>query len=156
MINLSDIKLNNIRKTFNVNVNGEIEEVVIFNLLGNERENLKEKLLKLGSEGKDGLDLVEEVYTDVIIECTNIVIDENVVDVLNNPSADLLIVMQEIYDIIHEIQIEIAMQNYQQLCQLEGLKFTELNLLKAQKIELLTQECEKIKKENEEFQKEVN
>lgn len=155
MINLSDLKLKEIRKSIDVTINDEIQEINIFNPNQEQREAIKNKIQQLNEEGKDGLDLLEDVFNDVFSELTNIVVDENVIDVLNAPSGNMLIVMQEVFDIINEIQVEVSMMAYQQLCQLESLKYSELSLLKAQHIELISGRCEKVKSEMDDFKKNI-
>lgn len=147
MINLKSLKLDKIRKTFMTEINGEMKEIVIFNLLDEERENFKNKIKELNKSGLKGRDLVEEIFTDVFINATNIVVDEDMIEVLNNPSEDILKVMQEVYDIIHEIELEVAIVNYQQLCQLESIEYTKLTLLKAQHLKMIQGDVNKLEEE---------
>ena len=147
MISLKSLKLDKIRKTFMTEINDEMEEIVVFNLLDEERENFKNKIKELNENGLEGRDLVEEIFTDVFINATNIVVDEDMIEVLNNPSEDILKVMQEVYDIIHEIELEVAIVNYQRLCQLESIEYTKLALLKAQHLKMIQDDVNKLEKE---------
>ena len=156
MISLKSLKLDKIRKTFITEINGEMEEIVIFNLLDEERENFKNKIKKLNENGLKGQDLVEEIFTDIFINATNIVVDEDMIEVLNNPSEDILKVMQEVYDIIHEIELEVAIVNYQRLCQLESIEYTKLALLKAQHLKMIQDDVNKLEKEINESTKGVD
>ena len=133
-----------------------MEEIVIFNLLDEERENFKNKIKKLNENGLKGQDLVEEIFTDIFINATNIVVDEDMIEVLNNPSEDILKVMQEVYDIIHEIELEVAIVNYQRLCQLESIEYTKLALLKAQHLKMIQDDVNKLEKEINESTKGVD
>lgn len=156
MINLSDLKLKEIRKSIDVDINGEIQEINIFNPNTEQREEIKNKIEKLTEDGKEGLGLIEDVFNDVFSELTNIVVDENIIDVLNAPSGNMLIVMQEVFEIIREVQLEVAMINYQNLCQLESLKYNELSLLKAQHVDLISKDVEKVQCEIDKFKKGVD
>lgn len=153
MINLSDLKMEKVRCTFDVDINGQIEEVVIFNLIGEERQELKDKIAELGKAGLEDGDLFQEVYTNVFMDCTNIVVDEDIIDVINAPKSDMLRVLQEVYEIIHEIEVEQAIDNYQQLCKLETIEYTKLSLLKSEHIQLLQGETKKVEKEIKKIKK---
>lgn len=155
MVKLSDLKLKEIRKSIDVDINGEIQEINIFNPNSEQREEIKTKIQKLTDEGKEGLVLIEDIFNDMFSELTNIVVDENIIDVLNAPTGNMLIIMQEVFEIIREIQVEIAIMNYQNLCQLESLKYSELNLLKVQHIELISKDVEKVKAEIDNFKKNI-
>ena len=154
MVNLSDFKLENIRKTFDVNINGETQEIVIFNALGKDRQNIKDRLSELSQDGLEGTELVEKIYTDIFINHTNIVVDEDIIDVLNAPTGNMLKVMQEVYDIIYEIQTEMAMEKYRMLCDLESTEYAKLMLLKTQETLLITEECKKVEKNIKNLKKE--
>ena len=154
MVNLSDFKLENIRKTFDVNINGETQEIVIFNALGKDRQNIKDRLSELSQDGLEGTELIEKIYTDVFINHTNIVVDEDIIDVLNAPTGNMLKVMQEVYDIIYEIQTEMAMEKYRMLCDLESTEYAKLMLLKTQETLLITEECNKVEKNIKNLKKE--
>ena len=154
MVNLSDFKLENIRKTFDVNINNETQEIVIFNVLGEDRQNIKDRLSELSQDGLEGTELVEKIYTDVFINHTNIVVDEDIIDVLNAPAGNMLKVMQEVYDIIYEIQTEMAMEKYRMLCDLESTEYAKLMLLKTQETLLITEECKKVEKNIKNLKKE--
>lgn len=156
MVKLSDLKLKEIRKSIDVDINGEIQEINIFNPNSEQREEIKTKIQKLTDEGKEGLVLIEDIFNDMFSELTNIVVDENIIDVLNVPTGNMLIIMQEVFEIIREIQVEMAIMNYQNLCQLESLKYSELNLLKVQHIDLISKNVEKVKTEIDKFKKGVD
>ena len=154
MINLSDLKADKIRKTFNVDINGDIQEVVIYNLLGEERNELKNKLSEVAQKGLEDIKLIEEVYTDVFMNCTNIVIDDELIEVLNAPTGNMLKVMQEVYDIIYEIQTEEMLEKYRNLCDLQSTEYAKLMLLKTQETLLVTEECKKVDKNIKKLEKE--
>ncbi|MDU6996602.1 MAG: hypothetical protein E6356_17240 [Terrisporobacter othiniensis] len=155
MVNLSDLKLKEIRKSIDVDISGEIQEINIFNPNTEQREEIKNKIQKLTEEGKEISVLIEDVFNDMFSELTNIVVDENIIDVLNAPTGNMLIVMQEVFEIIREVQLEVAMVNYQNLCQLESLKYNELSLLKAQHVDLISKDVEKVQGEIDNFNKNI-
>ena len=156
MINLSDLKLDKTRKTFTVDISEDMQEVVIYNLAGEERQKLKDKMVELSQEGLEGNNLIEEVYTDIFMNCTNIVVDDNVLEVLNAPTGGMLKIMQEVYDIIHEIQVEAMMEKYRILCDLEQVEYAKLMLLKTQETLLITEECKKLDKNIKKLEHEFN
>jgi hypothetical protein len=155
MINLSELKMEKIRCSFDVDINGVTEEVVIFNLVGEEREEIRNKMIELTQQGLTEEEVVQELYTDVFIQCTNIVVDEDIIEVLNAPKLDMLKVLQEVNEIIHEIEMEQLIENYQNLCQLETIEYTKLTLLKSEHLELIARETNKVEKEIEKFKKGV-
>ena len=155
MVNLSELKMEKIRCTFDVDINGIAEEIVIFNLIGEEREEVKNRMIELTQQGLTEQEIVQEMYTDVFMQCTNIVIDEDIIEILNAPKLDMLKVLQEVNEIIHEIEMEQLIENYQNLCQLETIEYTKLTLLKAEHLELIARETNKVEKEIEKFKKGV-
>lgn len=156
MINLSDLKMNKIRKTFEVDINGDIQEVVIYNLLGQERNELKNKLSEVAQKGLEGTELIEEIYTDVFMNYTNIVIDDELIEILNAPTGNMLKVMQEVYDIIHEVQTEEMLEKYRTLCDLQSTEYAKLMLLKTQETLLVTEECKKVDKNIKKLEREFS
>lgn len=156
MINLSDLKADKIRKAFNVDINGDIQEVVIYNLLDEERNELKNKLSEVAQKGLEDIKLIEEVYTDVFMNCTNIVIDDELIEVLNAPTGNMLKVMQEVYDIIYEIQTEEMLEKYRNLCDLQSTEYAKLMLLKTQETLLVTEECKKVDRNIKKLEKEFS
>lgn len=155
MINLSDLKLKEIRNSFEININGEIQEIVIFNLLNDDRQNIKNKISELNQKGLEGKELVEELYSEVFMECTNIVLDDHTIDVLNNPTSDMSKVMQEVSEIIYEIQTETMMEKYQMMCNLRSTEYAKLMLLKTQETMLITQKCKETEKNIEDLKSEL-
>lgn len=155
MVNLSDLKLKEIRKSIDVEINGEIQEINIFNPNNEQREYMRNKIQELTDEGKEISVLIEDIFNDMFSELTNIVVDENVIDVLNAPTGNMLIIMREVFEIIREVQLEVIMVNYQNLCQLESLKYNELSLLKAQHIELISKDVEKVQCDIDNFKKNI-
>ena len=102
-------------------------------------------------------DNIEDIYNILFPICTNIEVDEDIIDVLNNPNKDMILVLNEVREILDEIYLEILLNQSQQLSEIEKGLILKNNLLRSEKIELLGKDCKKIeeeinimKKENEE------
>ena len=153
----SDFKLEKIRKEFVVEINGEIEKITVYNILNEEREDVRLKLEDI-IDGKTehtlDIDDIEEIYNVLFPICTNIEVDEDIIDVLNNPNKDMILVLNEVREILDEIYLEVLLNQSQQLSELEKGLVLKRNLLKGEKIELLADDCKKLEKEVEELKKE--
>lgn len=154
---VSDFKLEKVRKEFVVEINGELEKVTVYNILNEEREEIRLQLEDI-IEGKTEHTLdaedIEDIYNILFPVCTNIEVDENIIGALNNPNKDMILVLNEVREILDEIYLEVLLNQFQQLTELEKGLILKRNLLKGEKIELLTKDCEKLKKEIEEIKKE--
>ena len=153
---VSDFKLEKVRKEFVVEINGELEKVTVYNILNEEREEIRLQLEDI-IEGKTEHTLdaedIEDIYNILFPVCTNIEVDENIIGALNNPNKDMILVLNEVREILDEIYLEVLLNQSQQLTELEKGLILKRNLLKGEKIELLTKDCEKLKKEIEEIKK---
>lgn len=154
---VSDFKLEKVRKEFVVEINGELEKVTVYNILNEEREEIRLQLEDI-IEGKTEHTLdeedIEDIYNILFPVCTNIEVDENIIGVLNNPNKDMVLVLNEVREILDEIYLEVLLNQSQQLTELEKGLILKRNLLKGEKIELLTKDCKKLEKEIEEIKKE--
>ena len=154
---VSDFKLEKIRKEFVVEINGELEKVTVYNILNEEREEIRLQLEDI-IEGKTEHTLdtedIEDIYNILFPVCTNIEVDENIIGALNNPNKDMILVLNEVREILDEIYLEVLLNQSQQLTELEKGLILKRNLLKGEKIELLTKDCKKLEKEIEEIKKE--
>lgn len=155
---LSSFKLEKIRKEFVIDIGGELEKITIYNILDEDREEIREKIEFIVKD-KDVLDAddIEDIYNILFPICTNIEVDEDIIDVLNNPNKDMILVLNEVREILDEIYLEILLNQSQQLSEIEKGLILKNNLLRGEKIELLSKDCKKIeeeinimKKENEE------
>lgn len=154
---VSDFKLEKVRKEFVVEINGELEKVTVYNILNEEREEIRLQLEDI-IEGKTEHTLdeedIEDIYNILFPVCTNIEVDENIIGVLNNPNKDMVLVLNEVREILDEIYLEVLLNQSQQLTELEKGLILKRNLLKGEKIELLTKDCKKLEKEIEEIKEE--
>lgn len=155
MVNLSDLKAKEIRKSIDVNINGDIQEIVVFSATQEVKDKLKAKIGELEKQELDRDVFLSELLTDIITECTNIVVDEDMIEVLNNPTGDMLIVLHEVLSIIHDIEIEISLETYQQLCHMESIEYAKLNLLKAEQVQLINEDSKRVEKEINKVKKPV-
>ena len=154
---VSDFKLEKVRKEFVVEINGELEKVTVYNILNEEREEIRlqlEDIIEGKTEHTLDVEDIEDIYNILFPVCTNIEVDENIIGALNNPNKDMILVLNEVREILDEIYLEVLLNQSQQLTELEKGLILKRNLLKGEKIELLTKDCEKLKKEIEEIKKE--
>lgn len=154
---VSDFKLEKVRKEFVVEINGELEKVTVYNILNEEREEIRLQLEDI-IDGKTEQTLdaedIEDIYNILFPVCTNIEVNENIIGVLNNPNKDMILVLNEVREILDEIYLEVLLNQSQQLTELEKGLILKRNLLKGEKIELLANDCKKLEKEVEELKKE--
>lgn len=145
---ISELKLNKIRKEFLVDINGDVEKITVYNLLGEERGNVIDVIQDMVLE-KDTLDDedVEKIYNIIFPLCTDLEFDERIVNVINNPSVDMVRVINEILEIYNELYVEILYAQIRRMAEIEQATLTKYLLLKTQKIELLNQDCYSLEKE---------
>lgn len=145
---LSDFKLEEVRKEFVVDINGEVEKVTVYNILDEEREEIRNKISEIIKD-KNVLEAeeVEEVYNILFKTCTNIEVDEETIDTINNPNKDMILILNEVKEILDELYLEVLLNQSQQLSEIEKGLVMKRNLLRGEKIELLGRDCKRIKNE---------
>ena len=115
---VSDFKLEKVRKEFVVEINGELEKVTVYNILNEEREEIRLQLEDI-IEGKTEHTLdaedIEDIYNVLFPVCTNIEVDENIIGALNNPNKDMILVLNEVREILDEIYLEVLLNQSHQL-----------------------------------------
>lgn len=154
---VSDFKLEKVRKEFVVEINGELEKVTVYNILNEEREEIRlqlEDIIDGKTEHTLEVEDIEDIYNVLFPVCTNIEVDENIIGVLNNPNKDMILVLNEVREILDEIYLEVLLNQSQQLSELEKGLVLKRNLLKGEKVELLAKDCKNLEKEIEEIKKE--
>ena len=104
------------------------------------------------NEKKDS-EIAEELYTDILMYCTDLEVDEPIVETLSNPSGDLLYLMRDVMDIFNELQMELLLNQYNTLNELEKLNYSQLMVLKSQKIDMITKKSKQIQNEIDELKK---
>lgn len=150
---ISELKGNHLRNSFIFSINDEIREVNVFNPTQEQREILLNKIKELTNNDKNDSEIAEELYTDILLNCTNLEIDEPIVDVLANPTGNLLLLMRDIVDIFNELQMEMLLNQYNAINELEKLQYTQLMILKSQKVDIIKKKAEKIQDEIDELKK---
>ena len=150
---ISELKGNHLRNSFIFSIDDEIREVNVFNPTQEQREILLNRIKELSNNDKNDSEIAEELYTDILLNCTDLEIDEPIVDMLANPNGHLLLLMRDIIDIFNELQMEMLLNQYNAINELEKLQYTQLMILKSQKIDIIKKKAEKIQDEIDELKK---
>ena len=150
---ISELKGNHLRNSFIFSINDEIREVNVFNPTQEQREILLNRIKELTENDKNDSEIAEELYTDVLLNCTDLEIDEPIVNVLENPTGNLLLLMRDIVDIFNELQMEMLLNQYNAINELEKLQYAQLMILKSQKVDIIKKKVEKIQSEIDELKK---
>lgn len=150
---ISELKGNHLRNSFIFSIDDEIREVNVFNPTQEQREMLLNRIKELSNNDKNDSEIAEELYTDILLNCTDLEIDEPIVDMLANPTGNLLLLMRDIIDIFNELQMEMLLNQYNAINELEKLQYTQLMILKSQKVDIIKKKAEKIQDEIDELKK---
>lgn len=150
---ISELKGNHLRNSFIFSIDDEIREVNVFNPTQEQREMLLNRIKELSNNDKNDSEIAEELYTDILLNCTDLEIDEPIVDILANPTGNLLLLMRDIIDIFNELQMEMLLNQYNAINELEKLQYTQLMILKSQKVDIIKKKAEKIQDEIDELKK---
>lgn len=150
---ISELKGNHLRNSFIFSIDDEIREVNVFNPTQEQREILLNRIKELSNNDKNDSEIAEELYTDILLNCTDLEIDELIVDMLANPTGNLLLLMRDIIDIFNELQMEMLLNQYNAINELEKLQYTQLMILKSQKVDIIKKKAEKIQDEIDELKK---
>ena len=150
---ISELKGNHLRNSFIFSIDDEIREVNVFNPTQEQREILLNRIKELTSNDKNDSEIAEELYTDILLNCTDLEIDEPIVNILANPTGNLLLLMRDIIDIFNELQMEMLLNQYNAINELEKLQYTQLMILKSQKVDIIKKKAEKIQDEIDELKK---
>lgn len=150
---ISELKGNHLRNSFIFSIDDEIREVNVFNPTQEQREILLNRIKELTNNDKNDSEIAEELYTDILLNCTDLEIDEPIIDMLVNPTGNLLLLMRDIIDIFNELQMEMLLNQYNAINELEKLQYTQLMILKSQKVDIIKKKAEKIQDEIDELKK---
>lgn len=150
---ISELKGNHLRNSFIFSIDDEIREVNVFNPTQEQREILLNRIKELTNNDKNNSEIAEELYTDILLNCTDLEIDEPIIDILANPTGNLLLLMRDIIDIFNELQMEMLLNQYNAINELEKLQYTQLMILKSQKVDIIKKKAEKIQDEIDELKK---
>ena len=150
---ISELKGNHLKNSFIFSIDDEIREVNVFNPTQEQREILLNRIKELSNNDKNDSEIAEELYTDILLNCTDLEIDEPIIDILANPTGNLLLLMRDIIDIFNELQMEMLLNQYNAINELEKLQYTQLMILKSQKVDIIKKKAEKIQDEIDELKK---
>ena len=150
---LSDLKLQEIRKIYYVEIKGNIEEVTVYNLFGEERQQLKNMVTKEMGEDTTGKDLMNLIYEKAFNLATDIEIDNELIDSINKGNKELMLIAQDVEEIVGEIVMEVLLEKQLLIEQMQSLALTKKMLLETEKLDLINRDCEKLEGEIKEMKK---
>lgn len=150
---LSDLKLQEIRKIYYVEIKGNIEEVTVYNLFGEERQQLKNMVTKEMGEDTTGKDLMNLIYEKAFNLATDIEIDDELIDSINKGNKELMLIAQDVEEIVGEIVMEVLLEKQLLIEQMQSLALTKKMLLETEKLDLINRDCEKLEGEIKEMKK---
>lgn len=151
-VKLNKLKTKKVRATVPVVVDGNMEEIKIFNPTPEQRIYFHEKLNDkvenmIDEDGKINIG-AEEVLRLFYTELTDLEIEDedSILEVIMNPSREILLVAQHINQIVHELVMEIMINKQMELNKIRELKQQgELILGTRNLLESLGIEEEKLK-----------
>lgn len=150
---LSDLTLDMIRSSYDVEVNNEIETVLVYNIFGENRNELKEKISKGLEQGLEGKALMELIYKKAFELATDLELDEDLIESINKGKKELMFIAQDVDEIVSEIVIEAMLEKQNLLANMTSLTLSKRILLEAEKLEILNKQCEKLEEEIKEMKK---
>lgn len=129
---ISELKLGYIRTSIEIDLNGEKKEITIFNLVDDKRKEVLDMMIDKQKSNLSESDFINEIMSEILFECTDLELDEDIIDVINAPSLGMLNVLNEINEIIHELQCELMLSKITEINRMEQLAYTNLMLAKTQ------------------------
>lgn len=150
---LSDLKLQEIRKIYYVEIEGNIEEITVYNLFGEERQQLKDIITKEMGEDTTGKDLMNLIYEKAFNLATDVEIDDELIDSINKGNKELMLIAQDVEEIVGEIVMEVLLEKQLLIEQMQSLALTKKMLLETEKLDLINRDCEKLEGEIKEMKK---
>jgi|GEM_PF-3935952 len=150
---LSDLTLDMIRSSYDVEVNNEIETVLVYNIFGENRKELKEKISKGLEQGLEEKALMELIYKKAFELATDLELDEDLIESINKGKKELMFIAQDVDEIVSEIVIEAMLEKQNLLANMTSLTLSKRILLEAEKLEILNKQCEKLEEEIQEMKK---
>lgn len=150
---LSNLTLNMVRSSYDIEVNGEIETILVYNIFGENRNELKERISKGLEQGLKEKELMELIYKEAFELATDLELDEDLIESINRGKKELMFIAQDIDEIVGEIVIEAMLEKQNLLANMVSLTLSKKILLEAEKIEILNKQCEKLEEEIQEMKK---
>ena len=142
-----------IRNSYDVEVNNEIETVLVYNIFGENRNELKEKISKGLEQGLEEKALMELIYKETFELATDLELDEDLIESINKGKKELMFIAQDVDEIVSEIVIEAMLEKQNLLANMTSLTLSKRILLEAEKLEILNKQCEKLEEEIKEMKK---
>ena len=150
---LSDLTLDMIRSSYDVEINNEIETVLVYNIFGENRNELKEKISKGLEQRLEEKALMELIYKEAFELATDLELDEDLIESINKGKKELMFIAQDVDEIVGEIVIEVMLEKQNLLANMTSLTLSKRILLEAEKLEILNKQCEKLEEEIKEMKK---
>lgn len=150
---LSDLTLDMIRSSYDVEINNEIETVLVYNIFGENRKELKEKISKGLEQGLEEKALMGLIYKKAFELATDLELDEDLIESINKGKKELMFIAQDVDEIVSEIVIEVMLEKQNLLANMTSLTLSKRILLEAEKLEILNKQCEKLEEEIQEMKK---
>ena len=150
---LSDLTLDMIRSSYDIEINDEIETVLVYNIFGENRNELKEKISKGLEQGLEEKALMELIYKEAFELATDLELDEDLIESINKGKKELMFIAQDVDEIVSEIVIEAMLEKQNLLANMTSLTLSKRILLEAEKLEILNKQCEKLEEEIQEMKK---
>lgn len=148
---ISELKLGYIRTSIEVDFNGEKKEVTIFNLVDDKRKEVLDMMIDKQKSNLSESDFINEIMTKIFFECTDLELDEDIIDVINAPSLGMLNVLNEINEIIHELQCELMLSKITEINRMEQLAYTNLMLAKTQNATRILENIKNLENKDDEI-----
>jgi len=139
-VDIKELILDITRKVIDIEIDGKIEKIHIFNVLEENRVEVVNKLEKIQEMDITSEEMIEEMYRYLYHQFTDLELGGNIVSAINNPKMEMLQVRREMDAILDEIQYEYQLDYLNKLNQIRNAKLYELNLKKLEEIEELEKE----------------
>ena len=140
MPKLSQLKIERLRNVMEVVIAGKEEVIEIYNPMDDLRNELVQMLLD--NEDEEDVELGKKLYTKLFNECTNIEVDTDLDEMLNNPSEIISLVMAELNEIVHELQVQSLSLNIMKTNELIKISLINLISTKVDTYYKINKECE--------------
>ena len=140
MPRLSQLKTERLRNAMEVVIAGREEIIEIYNPMDKLRDELVQMLLD--NEDVEDTELGKKLYTKLFEECTNIEVDTDLDEMLNNPSEIISLVMGELNEIVHELQVQSLSLNIMKTNELIKISLINVIATKVVTYYKINKECE--------------
>lgn len=142
---VSDLKADDIRcKIKCVNKKGEVTYITVYNIKGVRRQELVNEFTELLGEGEPNIEEFTSIYTTMILEFTDLVLDVADVEfLLNDGTLTSKQLLHEFNEMIYELQYEIAIN---QLANIRNMSLALIAETGLQEMKLTEEHIQKVMK----------